>query len=113
MTIPPSSDALLQSIERSDIRIVREMPSFFGYNEDFVFQHVVLTLILSSSARAKYDMRVITHHKNDLTIILPGHVMHPIDCTDDFSYIVFFYVICIIIKTFYIYILIFYTIIKS
>ncbi len=39
------------------------MPSFFGYNEDFVFQHVVLTLILSGSARAKYDMRVITHQK--------------------------------------------------
>ena len=90
MTIPPSSESLLQSIEHSDIRIVREMPSFFGYNEDFVFQHVVLTLILSGSARAKYDMRVITHHKNDLTIILPGHVMHPIDCTDDFSYALLF-----------------------
>lgn len=51
MTIPSSSESLLQSIERSDIRIVREMPSFFGYNEDFVFQHVVLTLILSGSAR--------------------------------------------------------------
>ncbi len=90
MTIPPSSESLLQSIEHSDIRIVREMPSFFGYNEDFVFQHVVLTLILSGSARAKYDMRVITHHKNDLTIILPGHIMHPIDCTDDFSYALLF-----------------------
>ena len=70
--------------------IVREMPSFFGYNEDFVFPHIILTLILSGSARAMYDMRVITHRKNDLSIILPGHIMHPMDCSDDFTYALLF-----------------------
>ena len=88
--MPTSNKPLLQSIEQSDIQIVREMPRFFGYNEDFVFPHVVMTLILSGSARAMYDMRVITHHKNDLTIILPGHIMHPLDCSDDFSYALLF-----------------------
>ena len=85
-----SNEPLLQSIEKSDILIVREMPSFFGYNEDFVSPHTILTLILSGSARAMYDMRVITHHKNDLSIILPGHIMHPIECTDDFTYAMLF-----------------------
>ena len=84
--MPTSKKTLLQSIEQTDILIVRKMPSFFGYNEDFVFPHTILTLILSGSARAMYDKRVITHHKNDLTIILPGHIMHPLDCTDDFTY---------------------------
>ena len=37
-----------------------------------------------------YDMRVITHRKNDLAFIMPGHIMHPMDCSDDFSYAVFF-----------------------
>ena len=86
MIVPTFKEPLLQSIEQSDILIVREMPNFFGYNEDFVCPHTVLTLILSGCARAKYDMRVITHQKNDLTIILPGHIMHPMDCTDDFTY---------------------------
>ena len=81
---------MLQSIAQTDILIVREMPRFFGYNEDYVFQHTILTLILSGSARAMYDMRVITHQKNDLTIILPGHMMRPIDCTDDFRYALLF-----------------------
>ena len=88
--MPTSKEPLLQSIEQTDIMIVREMPSFFGYNEDYVFPHIVLTLILSGSARAMYDMRLITHHKNDLTIILPGHIMHPMDCTDDFTYALLF-----------------------
>ena len=88
--MPTSKEPLLQSIEQTDILIVREMPRFFGYHEDFVFPHIIMTLILSGNARAMYDMRLITHHKNDLTIILPGHIMHPIDCSDDFSYTLLF-----------------------
>ena len=85
-----SKELLLPSVEQTDILIVREMQCFFGYNEDFVFPHTILTLILSGSARAMYDRRVITHHKNDLAIILPGHIMHPMDCTDDFTYALLF-----------------------
>ena len=81
---------LIEDIERSGVVIVREMQRFFNYNEDFVFPHIILTLILSGSARAMYDMRVITHHKNDLAIIMPGHIMRPLDCTDDFTYALFF-----------------------
>ena len=66
------------------------MHRFFNLNEDFVFPHIILTLCLNGSARAKYDMRVITHKKNDLAFIMPGHVMHPMDCTDDFTYTMFF-----------------------
>lgn len=83
-------EQLIKDIEQSGILIVREMQRFFNYNENFVFPHIILTLCLSGSARAKYDMRVITHRKNDLAIIMPGHIMHPIDCTDDFTYAVFF-----------------------
>ena len=90
MTTMTSEETLLQSIEQSDILIVRDMPRFFGYNEDYVFPHSILTLILSGSARAMYDMRIITHHKNDLAIILPGHIMHPLDCSEDFSYALLF-----------------------
>lgn len=83
-------EQLAKEIEQSGILIVREMQRFFNYNEDFVFPHIILTLTLSGSARAKYDMRVITHRKNDLAFIMPGHIMHPLDCTDDFTYAVFF-----------------------
>ena len=88
--MPTTNNPLLQSIEQSDIFIVREMPRFFGYDEDFVFPYTVTTLVLSGSARALYDMRLITHRKNDLSIVLPGHIVHPLDCTDDFSYALLF-----------------------
>lgn len=84
------NETVRQSIEQNDVLIVREMHRFFDYNKDFVFPHIILTLILSGTARAKYDMRVFTHQKNDLTIIFPGHVLHPLDCSDDFSYALVF-----------------------
>ena len=90
MKVTLSRELPIQSIEQTDVLIVREMQPFFKYNKDFVFPHINLTLILSGSARAMYDMRVITHKKNDLTIILPGHIMHPMDCSDDFTYVLLF-----------------------
>ena len=88
MTI--SKEQLIQSVEQSGILIVREVHGLITGNEDFVFPHIILTLTLRGSARAMYDMRVITHRKNDLAFIMPGHIMHPMDCTDDFAYAVFF-----------------------
>ena len=90
MTLTSPKELLIEEVEHSGILIVREMHRFFNLNEDFVFPHIILTLCLSGSARAKYDMRVITHRKNDLAFIMPGHVMHPMDCTDDFNYALFF-----------------------
>ncbi len=90
MTLLTSKEQVIKAVEQSGILIVRDEPRFFITNEDFVFPHIIMTLCLSGSARAKYDMRVMTHHKNDLALIMPGHIMHPIDRTDDFSYVVFF-----------------------
>ena len=83
-------EQLIKDIEESGILIVRKVHKVFMDNEDYVFPNVIMTLCLSGSARAMYDMREITHHKNDLTIFMPGHIMHPIDGTDDFSYALLF-----------------------
>ena len=81
---------LEKDVEKSGIMIVRETSGVIDYHQDFVFSHVVVTLCLSGSARGMYDMRVITHRKNDLAFFLPGHILHPMDCTDDFSYVMLF-----------------------
>lgn len=83
-------EQLIKDIEESGILIVRKVNKAFTSNEDFVFPHIIITLCLSGSARAMYDMREITHHQNDLTIFMPGHILHPIGGTDDFSYALLF-----------------------
>lgn len=86
----PRKEQLINDIGETDVLVVLKAQHAFTLNEDFVFPHIILTLALSGSARAMYDMREITHRKNDLTIILPGHIMHPIDCSEDFTYALLF-----------------------
>ena len=50
------------------------------------FSFVILTLCLSGTARALYDQREMTHRKNDLALLLPGHVMRPLECSEDYTY---------------------------
>ena len=59
------SEQLIKAVEQSGIVIVRNVHGLFAGNQDYVFPHIILTLTLSGSARAMYDMRVITHHKNE------------------------------------------------
>ena len=64
----------LSEVEEFGVVLDREKHGFAVRDVDFSFPYVVLTFCLSGSARAMYDMREITQGKNDLGIILPGHV---------------------------------------
>ena len=76
-----------KKVEEFGVVLDRERHGLGVRDVDFSFPYVVLTLCLSGRARAMYDMREITQCKNDLGIILPGHVMRPLDCSEDYSYV--------------------------
>jgi len=82
----PNKEQLIQYVEQSGIAFFPEMHGFFALNVDYVFPHIVLMLCLNGSGRSLYDMREITHRKNDLAFIIPGHIMRPLECSDDFVY---------------------------
>ena len=75
-----------KKVEEFGVVFDREMHGFAVRDVDFSFPYVILTFCLSGSARAMYDMREITQGKNNLGIILPGHVMRPLSCTEDYTY---------------------------
>lgn len=75
-----------KKVEEFGVVLDREMHGLEVRDVDFSFPYVVLTFCISGSARALFDMREITQRKNDLGIILPGHVMRPLDCTEDYAY---------------------------
>ena len=69
-----------------EIVFTPELRGFKKFNVDFVFPYAIMTLCLSGNGTALYDMREITHHKNDLAFILPGHIMRALSCSEDFTY---------------------------
>jgi len=77
---------VVQSIEQTGISIDREVHRFVVTDVDLVFPFMVLSLCLRGSARSLYDMQEMTQHKNVLGLIMPGHIMRPIECSDDYTY---------------------------
>ena len=59
---------------------------FTAFYMDVSFSFVIMTLCLSGTARALYDQREMTHRKNDLALLLPWHVMRPLECSEDYTY---------------------------
>lgn len=50
------------------------------------FPGVAVHLCLRGTARIIYDMQEITIGKNNLMVMMPGHFMRAIECSDDFTY---------------------------
>ncbi|MCR4664698.1 MAG: helix-turn-helix domain-containing protein [Paludibacteraceae bacterium] len=86
MTETSAFETLIQSVNMSGVSVTKEKHGFTVLDKDIVFPHLIFTLCTNGSARAKYDLQEMTQHKNELGIIMPGHIMHPIDCTDDYTF---------------------------
>ncbi len=54
-------------------------------NIDITYPYIILSLNLAGTAHALYDMKDVRSHKNDLTIFLPGHVIRPLEHSEDYT----------------------------
>ena len=77
---------LIRFVEQKDLVLEKEVCGFAAKGVDMSFPHVIILLCLRGSATALYDMREAQIVKNMLAVIMPGHLMRPIDCSDDFAY---------------------------
>lgn len=79
-------NAYVKQIEEVGMLVVLEAQGFTVRDVDLVFPYTVMTLCLKGHAHALYDMQEITQHKNELGLILPGHILRPLGCSDDYTF---------------------------
>ena len=77
---------LKQAINQSGVYVEQEMHGFEFQGMEMVVPYVVLVVCLSGNARALYDNREVTLSKNTMAVILPGHILRPLTCSDDYTY---------------------------
>lgn len=82
----PDFEQLKQSVDEVGMYVERETHGFSVFNVDLVFPFIIGTLCLRGEARALYDMQEMVQRPNDFGFIMPGHVMHPISCSEDFIF---------------------------
>ena len=73
-------------VEQTGVFVSRYVHGMKLANKDMFFTHICLSYCHQGSARGMYDMREMTYSKNDLAIVMPGHVLRMLDSTDDYVY---------------------------
>lgn len=77
---------MLQAVEKDGVYVEKRAQNFSLIGIDMVFPHVVLLLCLSGTAQVMFDRQEFTIAKRDLGILMPGHVIRRISCSEDYTY---------------------------
>ena len=86
MQVDEKTAQVLRSVEKNGICVEREVNGFFVTGVDMVFPHIMILLCLSGHARVLYDMQEIMIEKNDLGVLMPGHFLRRMSCSEDYSF---------------------------
>lgn len=79
-------DRLFKLAEQKGVYVGKRLHGFNATDIDIVIPHVMILLCLRGTARIKLDMMEMTFQKNDFGILMPGHVMQRVSCSEDFIY---------------------------
>ena len=77
---------LIRFVEQKDLVLEKEVCGFAKKGVDVSFPHVIIFLCLRGSATVLYDMREMRVEKDTLAVIMPKHIMRPLDNSEDFAY---------------------------
>ena len=77
---------MVRFVEQNDLVVEKEVCGFAVKGVDMSFPYLIILLCLRGYASAMYDMREEHVVKNMLSVIMPGHILRPMDCSDDFAY---------------------------
>ena len=79
-------EQLIQFVEQNGVCVEKDRHGFLITGVDMVLPHINLLLCLRGSSRVMIDMQEYVVEKNDLGILMPGHVYRRISYSDDFDY---------------------------
>lgn len=82
----PDFTQLIQTVDQIGMYVEREKHGFSVFNVDLVFPFFIGTLCLRGECRVLYDMQEMVQRPNDFGIIMPGHVMRLLSCSEDFIF---------------------------
>lgn len=75
----------LRTIEKSEMIVLRDIHSFPVYGQDIIFPYLMIFICHAGSSRALYNMQEIRFQKNEVAMILPNHIIHPIESSPDYT----------------------------
>lgn len=79
-------DQLIEFVELNGVYVEQEIHGWPTTGVDMLFPHLIILLCLRGSARVLFDMQEMVIEKNDFGVLMPGHVLRRVSCSDDYVY---------------------------
>lgn len=74
-----------RTIDKKEVAVIRDVHGFPARDKDIISPYLMLFICHSGSSRALYDMREVVFRPNEVAMILPNHIIRPIDSSPDYS----------------------------
>ena len=74
-----------RTIEKKEVAVIRDVHGFPERDRDIISPYLMLFICHSGSSRALYDMQEVVFRPNEVAMILPNHIIRPIDSSPDYS----------------------------
>ncbi len=73
------------TIEKKEVVVIRNVHGFPVYEKDIISPYLMLFICHSGSSRALYDMQEVVFRPNEVAMVLPNHIISPIERSPDYS----------------------------
>lgn len=74
-----------RTIETKKVAVIHNVHGFPARDRDIISPYLMLFICNSGFSRVLYDMREMVFRSNEVAMILPNHIIHPIECSPDYS----------------------------
>ena len=74
----------IRTINKDEMVVLRDVHHFPVYGQDIISPYMMVCVCHSGSARVLYDMEEVVFSPNEVAVIMPHHILHPIESSDDY-----------------------------
>ena len=78
-------EQMYRTIDTSELAVLRNVNRFPGYGRDIVSPCMMVCINHSGVARALYDMQEVVFRPNELAVVMPNHILRPIESSPDYN----------------------------
>ena len=73
-----------RNINTSEMAVLRDIHRFPVYGHDIISPYLMVCINHSGTARALYDMQEVLFRPNEIAVVLPGHILRPLESSSDY-----------------------------
>lgn len=74
-----------RTIEQKEVAVIRNVHGFPERDKHIISPYLTLLICHSGSSRALYDMQEVVFRPNEVAMVLPNHIISPIERSPDYS----------------------------